>query len=97
WDNGGDQILAFMRKDLLFIFNFHPFKSFTDYGILAPKGSYKTVLNTDSYTFGGYGLIDESIEHFTIPDPLYKKEKKEWLRLYLPARSAQVLKLQKRK
>lgn len=97
WDNGGDQILAFMRKDLLFIFNFHPFKSFTDYGILASKGSYKTVLNTDSYTFGGYGLIDESIEHFTIPDPLYKKEKKEWLKLYLPARSAQVLKLQKRK
>ena len=25
-------------------------------------------------------------------DPLYKKEKKEWLKLYLPARTAVVLK-----
>ena len=97
WDNGGDQILAFMRKDLLFVFNFHPFKSFTDYGILAPKGCYKTILNTDSKQFGGYGLIDESIEHLTSLDPLYKKEKKEWLKLYLPARSAQVLRLEKKK
>ena len=27
-----------------------------------------------------------------ISDPLYKKEKKEWLKLYIPARTAMVLK-----
>ena len=93
WDNDGDQILAFKRKDLIFVFNFHPNKSFTDYGILAPKGEYKTILNTDSPEYGGYGLIDESIPHFTNFDPLYKKDKKEWLKLYIPARSAMVLRL----
>ena len=92
WDNSGDQVLAFQRKDLIFVFNFNPDKSFTGYGILTSKpGEYKIVFNTDNPTFGGFGLIDESQNHLTQPDPLYKKEKKEWLKLYLPARTAIVL------
>ena len=91
WDNDGDQILAFVRKDLLFVFNFSPNKSFTDYSILVPKGEYEVALNTDDTQFGGFGLNDDSVHHFTQFDPLYKKEKKEWLKLYLPARSAVVL------
>lgn len=91
WDNDGDQILAYMRKDLVFVFNFNPTKSFTDYGFLTPKGEYEVVLDTDSPKFGGFGLNDDSVHHFTQFDPLYKKEKKEWLKLYVPARSAMVL------
>ena len=91
WDNDGDQILAYMRKDLVFVFNFSPTKSFTDYGFLVPKGEYEVVLNTDATRFGGFGLADDTIRHFTQFDPLYKKEKKEWLKLYIPARSAVVL------
>ncbi|MDR0233148.1 MAG: alpha amylase C-terminal domain-containing protein [Dysgonamonadaceae bacterium] len=92
WDNSGDQILAFQRKDLIFVFNFNPTQSFTGYGILTPNpGEYEVVLNTDNPAFGGFGLIDESQNHFTQSDPLYTKEKKEWLKLYLPARSAIVL------
>jgi len=92
WDNSGDQVLAFQRKDLIFVFNFNPTKSFTGYGILTPKpGEYKVILNTDNPAFGGFGSIDESQNHFTQPDPLYKKEKKEWLKLYLPARTGIVL------
>ena len=91
WDNDGDQILAYMRKDLVFVFNFSPNKSFSDYGFLVPKGEYEVVLNTDATQFGGYGLSDDSVRHFTQFDELYKKEKKEWLLLYVPARSAVVL------
>ena len=91
WDNDGDQILAYMRKDLIFVFNFSPNKSFTDYGFLVPKGEYEVVLNTDSVEFGGFGLADDTVRHFTMPDPLYKKERKEWLKIYIPARSAVVL------
>ena len=40
WDKEGDNILAYMRNDLLFVFNFHPRQSFSDYGIIAP-GKYK--------------------------------------------------------
>ena len=91
WDNDGDQILAYMRKDLVFVFNFNPTQSFTDYGFLTPKGEYEVVLNTDATRFGGFGLNDDSVHHFTQFDPLYKKEKKEWLKIYIPARSAVVL------
>ena len=92
WHNDGDQVLAYRRKNLIFVFNFNPTKSFTDYGFLVPVGAYDVVLNTDATAFGGNGLADDSIRHFTNFDPLYKKDKKEWLKLYLPARSAVVLK-----
>jgi len=91
WDNDGDQILVFRRGDLIFVFNFNPNRSFTDYGFLAPPGKYKVVLNTDDIRFGGNGLTDDSVEHFTRFDPLYEKEYKGWLKLYVPARSAMVL------
>ena len=92
WHNDGDQILAYMRGNLIFVFNFNPTKSFTDYGFLVPTGSYDVVLNTDAVKFGGNGLADDSITHLTTYDPLYMEERKEWLKLYIPASSAVVLK-----
>ena len=92
WDNDNDQILAYMRKDLVFVFNFNPIKSFSDYGFLSPSGKYNVILNTDDKQFGGNGLNDDAVEHFTQEDPLYMGENKGWLKLYLPARSALVLK-----
>jgi len=94
WDNDGDQILAFRRDKLIFVFNFSPSRSFTNYGFLVPPGKYRAVLDTDDPRFGGFGLIDDSVEHFTLPDPIYAKEGKEWLKLYLPARTATVLKIE---
>ena len=91
WHNDGDQVLAFMRGDQLYVFNFSPDRSFTDYGLLVPEGSYRVVLDTDDPLFGGNGLNDDSLEHFTQHDPLYAPDHKGWLRLYLPARSAMVL------
>ena len=92
WHHDGDQVLAFSRGDLLFVFNFNPSRSFTDYGFLVPSGSYDVILNTDATAFGGNGFADDSITHFTNFDPLYVQEQKEWLKLYLPARTAMVLK-----
>lgn len=92
WHNDGDQILAYMRGDLIFVFNFSPTRSFTDYGFLVPTGSYDVVLNTDAKEYGGNGLADDTITHLTNYDPAYVAEHKEWLKLYIPARSAVVLK-----
>ena len=91
WHNDGDQVLVYQRKDFIFVFNFNPKQSFTDYGFLVAPGAYEVILNTDSVQFGGNGFSDDTITHFTISDPLYKKEKKEWLKLYIPARTAMVL------
>lgn len=93
WDKDDDQVLAFMRGKLVFIFNFNPTHSFTDYGILAPSGEYEGVIDSDSPCYGGYGNIDEKVHHFTEPDPVYSPAKLGWLKLYLPARTALVLKM----
>ena len=95
WDKDDDQILAFKRRDLVFVFNFNPTKSFTDYGFLAPIGEYEHVLDSDDPEYGGYGNIDGSINHFTQHDPLYAPHGLGWLKLYIPARSVQVLRLRK--
>ena len=92
WVNEGDQILAFMRGDLVFVFNFSPTHSYSDYGFLVPTGSYSVVLNTDNPEYGGFGISDDTLTHFTNYDEAYVSEHKEWLKLYIPARSAVVLK-----
>lgn len=92
WDKDEDQILAYMRGDLIFVFNFSPNRSFFDYGFLAPQGKYKVILDTDDSIYGGNSLVNHSIEHFTEEDELYKKDEKGWLKLYIPARTAFVLK-----
>ena len=95
WHNDGDQVLAFMRGDLVFVFNFSPTRSFTDYGFLVPEGDYKVVLNSDAQEFGGNGFADDTMVHHTNFDPVYEKDHKGWLKLYIPARSAVVLKKDK--
>lgn len=93
WEQDGDQVLAFRRGSLVFVFNFSPDKAYNGYGILAPAGKYKVVLSSDSKEFGGFGNIDENVEHLTQYDELYQPTGKEWLKLYLPPRTAQVLRL----
>ncbi len=92
WHDDGDQILAYSRGDLLFVFNFSPTRSYTDYGFRVPEGTYDVVLNTDAVEFGGHGFADDSVRHFTNFDPLLHRDGKGWLQLYVPARSAVVLK-----
>jgi 1,4-alpha-glucan branching enzyme len=89
-DNRPDQILAFERSDYTFVFNFNPSRSFTDYGIRTSPGKYKIILNTDNVAYGGHGNVDESItyfarKHIKINSPVY-------LKLYIPSRTAMVLK-----
>ena len=92
WDNNGDQILAYMRGELLFVYNFNPISSFENYGIIAPVGKYVMQLNSDALRFGGHEFIDPMVEYFTQEDSEYSKHGKGMLQLYIPARTAFVLK-----
>lgn len=83
--NVADQIIAFERNDLLFVFNFNPTQSFTDYGINTKKGRYKILLNTDSKIFDGHQRVDEDLIYKTI---LQKETDNNQLWLYLPSQSA---------
>lgn len=92
YENTSDKVIAYMRKDLLFIFNFHPNTSYTDYGIPV-VGKFRVLLDTDDPSFGGFDRIDRKAVYISIRKaarniinaPLY-------LYLYLPARTALVFK-----
>ncbi len=88
--HNGDKILIFSRGELVFVFNFHPNQSYTDYGFATDPGKYKIILNTDDSKFGGQHLVDDQITYFSLPDP--STAPKHMLKLYIPARSAFVLK-----
>ena len=93
WHNDGDQVLAYQRGGLLFVFNFSPNRSYDGYGFMVKQGAWDYVMNTDDKAFGGHGLNDDSVRHFTNFDPLLARDNKGWLKLYLPARSACVLRM----
>jgi 1,4-alpha-glucan branching enzyme len=85
--NVPDQMLVFKRGDLLFVFNFNPKKSFTDYGFQIDEGEYKVLLSSDDEEFGGQGRVDTKIEY-----PTHPSNGKTMLKLYVPSRVAIVLK-----
>jgi 1,4-alpha-glucan branching enzyme len=84
-----DQVLAFERGNLLFVFNFNPVQSFTDYGIAVYPGKFKITLTTDQPEFGGFNRLDDSIVYYSAP--LHQNKDLHQLKLYLPARTAMVL------
>uniref|UniRef100_A0A1D1Y9U8 1,4-alpha-glucan branching enzyme n=1 Tax=Anthurium amnicola TaxID=1678845 RepID=A0A1D1Y9U8_9ARAE len=85
-----NKLIVFERGNLLWIFNFHPTRSFTDYKVGTEwAGEYSVVLNTDSKKFGGHDRIDESVS--------YHSRSHEWdgrkdcIQVYIPCRVALVL------
>lgn len=89
-EHSSDRILAFMRAGLLFVFNFHPTTSFSDYRMEVPPGKYMAVLDSDEKKYGGHGRIRPDQEYFTMPERTLGGIK-HWIRLYLPTRTALVL------
>lgn len=82
--------LVFRRGPLVFVFNFHPNRSYSDWRIPVPDPChYRLILNTDHPVFGGHGLVQEPIVYPRQNVPLYHRSQS--IQLYLPARSAQVL------
>ncbi|ORY03399.1 glycoside hydrolase [Basidiobolus meristosporus CBS 931.73] len=86
-----DKIVAFERAGLLWIFNFHPSKSFSDYKIgTAWPGKYTIALNSDSPEFGGHDRIDAKQEFFSKNEEWYGRP--NHIQVYIPSRTALVLK-----
>jgi 1,4-alpha-glucan branching enzyme len=56
--NEVDKVVVYERAGLLFVFNFHPTKSFTDYRVgVEDAGEYGIVLSSDDGKFGGFNNI----------------------------------------
>lgn len=80
----GDQVIAFQRGALVFILNFHPTQSHTDYAIPVPPGSLDLALHSDAVEFSGHGRL-EAGQEFVPEDGR--------ILTYLPTRTALVLRL----
>jgi 1,4-alpha-glucan branching enzyme len=78
-----------MRGKVLFVFNFNPLESFSDYGICVAAGSYRLLLDSDEACFGGYARLKPAQKYVT--QPLDDEDDRHMLKLYLPNRTALVL------
>ena len=82
-----EKMLAFYRKGLLFAFNFHHSNSLTNLLIPVPNpGEYTVALSSDDAKYGGW----DQVQHITYPTKLF--DGKHYVEIYLPARTAVVLK-----
>ena len=82
-----EQTVVFYRKGLLFAFNFHPTNSLTNVLVPIPNNADYTVeLSTDDEKYGGWNQV----EHITYPAKEFDGQ--QFVELYLPARTAIVLK-----
>jgi len=92
YEHSDQKILIFERAGLVFAFNFHPHKSYTDYRFDAPAAKYQMLLNSDAKTYGGPGrlLADQLHEARVDKQSGFKHPR---ISLYLPTRTAIVLKV----
>ena len=82
-----EKTIVFSRKGLLFAFNFHPNQSLTNVLVPVPCAAEYTVeLCSDDEKYGGNDLV----EHMAYPTKEFDGQ--HFVELYLPARTAVVLK-----
>ncbi|KAJ5246725.1 1-4-alpha-glucan-branching enzyme [Penicillium chermesinum] len=91
--NESDKVLVFERAGLLWIFNFHPTQSFTDYRVgVETAGTYRIVLDSDDPAFGGLGRNLKETRFFTTDMPWNGRS--NFTQVYIPTRTALVLALE---
>ena len=89
WLHQDDKVLIYTKGDTVFIFNFHPTKSFDGYFVpVGTKGTYKVILSSDDGQFGGFDRVDTTATYETFTTPIGW----EGFKCYLPNRAAIVLK-----
>ncbi len=88
------KLLGFARDGLIAVFNLHPAESVVDSPVDVLPGAYRVTLDSDDPAFGGQGRV--------APDQVFEaqavhasREVRHEIRLYLPARTALVLKRQR--
>jgi 1,4-alpha-glucan branching enzyme len=82
--NENDKMLVFERAGLLFIFNFHPVQSYTDYRVgVEEAGEYHVAISSDEKRFGGFDNIAVDSKYFTTP--MEWNGRKNWLQVRGPS------------
>ena len=87
-----DKIIVFEKGDLLFVFNFHPYKSYENYKIGTKWGTkHKIVLDSDEFRFFGKGRLEYGHGNFF---PIINQgwnNRPNQFNLYIPSRTCMIL------
>jgi 1,4-alpha-glucan branching enzyme len=84
----GDKVIVVERGDLVFVFNFHPTASYTNYRVGALNaGPYKVILSSDEPAFGGWSNVTKDSDvAFPTTDGDYDGRPRS-LSVYAPSRT----------
>ena len=91
WVDQNRKIIAFRKKEHVFLFNFHPTESYTGFELpIHDSGRFQVVLDTDEPRFGGHARIshDAVYESASLPS----RSEYTGIIVYTPCRTAMVLK-----
>ena len=87
WMDEKNKLLAFAKGDLIYLFNFSPDASPTDFFVpahITGEGQYRAVFTTDRIEFGGQDRVSERYVYTAKPVP----DKGVGFAVYLPSRTA---------
>jgi 1,4-alpha-glucan branching enzyme len=91
-NNDEDKVIVYEKGDLLFIFNFHGNKSYSDYDIgTFWKSDHFILFDSDEERFDGHRRLDDAHGKWIKPVARKTNERPYTLRLYLPSRCCIVL------
>ena len=85
-----EKTLVYEKGGCVFAFNFHPVNSYPDCFLPLEAGNYQVVMSTDDFQFGGQGRI-----HYLTYEAVTQQDGRTGFSLYLPSRTAVVLKKMK--
>jgi 1,4-alpha-glucan branching enzyme len=86
-----EKLIVFERGDLVFIFNFHPTRTYSGMKVGCEiPGKYRICLDSDAGEFGGHSRVDHNVDHFTNPEPNSFNNRPHSFMVMSPSRSCQV-------
>jgi 1,4-alpha-glucan branching enzyme len=91
WIDQENKLIAYERRGLVFVFNFHPERSEEAFFVPtqdASSGEYRVILSTDRPEYGGTGRIDEEYRYAV----RQVDGRGNGFEIYVPCRTAIVLK-----
>lgn len=90
WQDEKKQLLAYKKNSYIFIFNFNPTESYTEFELQTnEQGKYRVVFSSDRNEFGGHNNIDETVVYESVA--LKTRSNNDGIILYLPCRTFIVL------
>lgn len=90
WLDESRKIIAFKKRETVFLFNFHPNESYAGFELpIHESGHFRVFMDTDEIRFGGQGRIDQERIYQTEPSATNKQN--EVIRIYSPCRTALIL------